>query len=341
MKLDAVMHAHSLAEIKRNARAAERLGFDTLWVPETVHDPLMQLTAAADATSTLGLGTAIVVAFARSPMHLAYAAWDMARYSEGRFILGLGTQIKPHIERRFAMPWSRPAARLREYVQALRHIWQAWQQGTRLNFRGDFYKLTLMPPFFNPGPLPHPHIPIYLAGVNQHLCELAGEIADGFLVHPFHTPAYLQQAIIPWVETGAKRAGRNRNDISLSATVFAIVGDTADERQAQRETVRQQLSFYASTPSYLPVLQTHGWQEVGPALGRLAVRQRWDEMPALITDEMINVFAVEGTWDTLGQKLQARYHSLLDRITLYLPFTSGERDTAWARLLAAFRQADS
>ncbi|NOZ50371.1 MAG: TIGR03617 family F420-dependent LLM class oxidoreductase [Chloroflexi bacterium] len=337
MQFDAVLNANTLFEIKQSARTAEALGFDALWAPETVHDPFVQLALAADATSTLQVGTAIAVAFARSPMQTAYISWDLAGYSEGRFILGLGTQIKPHIERRFAMPWGQPTARLREYVQALRHIWQAWQQGTKLNFRGAFYKFTLMPPFFNPGPLPHPHIPLYLAGVNRHLCELAGELADGFHVHPFHTPDYLRHHIRPWIAAGAARAGRSPEKVALSTTVFAIVGDTEAERQAQWEAVRQQISFYAATPSYQPVLQEHGWGDVGPVLGRLAVRQRWSEMPALISPEMVAVFAVSGTWDEIGARVYERYQGLLDRITLYLPFVAGERDDAWARALKGFR----
>jgi probable F420-dependent oxidoreductase len=243
--------------------------------------------------------------------------------------LGLGTQIKPHIERRFAMPWGQPAARLREYILALRHIWDVWQHGGRLNFRGDFYKMTLMAPFFDPGPLAHPRIPIYIAGVNRRLCELAGELCDGFHVHPFHTPRYLCERIRPWVAGGAQQAGRSIEQVEFSTTVFAVVGDSDEERARNREAVRQQISFYASTPSYRPVLELHGWEALSERLGRLAIRQRWAEMPALISDEMVDVFAVQGTWDEIGPRIHKRYDGLLDRVTLYLPFVPGEQDENW------------
>jgi probable F420-dependent oxidoreductase len=337
MKFDAALVADDTQQILATAAAAEGLGFDCLWASETNHDPFLQLALAAEYTTTLHVGTAIAVAFARSPMHTAYVAWDLARYSQGRFILGLGTQIQAHIERRFAMPWGQPAARLRDYILALRHIWEVWQNGGRLNYRGEFYKLTLMAPFFDPGPIAHPRIPIYIAGVNRLLCELAGELCDGFHVHPFHTPRYLAEAIRPWLAAGANTAGRSLNQVEVSATVFAVVGDSEEEQAAARASVRQQISFYASTPSYRPVLELHGWGELSEQLGRLAVRQRWHEMPALISDEMLDVFAVQGTWAEIGPAIRRRYGGLLDRVTLYLPFRPGERDGSWRRALAAVR----
>lgn len=337
MKFDAALKADTAQQVLATASAAEGIGFDCLWAPETNHDPFLQLVLAAEYTSTMQLGTAIAVAFARSPMHMAYVAWDMARYSQGRFILGLGTQIKPHIERRFAMPWSSPAARLREYILALRHIWDVWQTGGRLNFRGEFYKMTLMAPFFDPGPIEHPHIPIYIAGVNRRLCELAGEICDGFHVHPFHTARYLRDNIRPWVASGAEKAGRTLEQVEFSTTVFAVVGDTEEERARHRELVRQQISFYASTPTYRPVLDLHGWGDLTEELGHLAIRQRWQDMPALISDEMIDVFAVQGTWVDIGRRIHDRYGDLLDRVTLYVPFVPGQQDDRWRSALAGMR----
>jgi probable F420-dependent oxidoreductase len=339
MKLDAILQADTSQQVVAVASAAEGLGFDCLWASETNHDPFLQLVLAADYTSSIQLGTAIAVAFARSPMHTAYVAWDMARYSQGRFILGLGTQIQAHIERRFAMPWGHPTARLREYILTLRHIWDVWQNGSHLNFRGEFYKLTLMAPFFNPGPIAHPVIPIYIAGVNQKLCELAGELADGFHVHPFHSEAYLRERIRPWVAAGAATAGRTLADVEFSTTVFAVVGDTEAERAAAREAVRQQISFYASTPSYRPVLEQHGWGELSDQLGRLALRQRWQEMPGLVTDEMVAAFAVEGAWAEIGQRIHERYHGLLDRVALYLPFVPGAGDESWRQVLRSVHRA--
>lgn len=339
MKFDIVLDADTISQIRETSRAAEALGFDGIWAPETRHDPFPQLALVAEHTHRIELGTAIAVAFARSPMHTAYVAWDMARYSHGRFILGLGTQIKPHIERRFAMPWSKPAARLREYILALKHIWQGWQNNERLNFRGEFYKMTLMSPFFSPGPIEQPNIPIYIAGVNRRLCELAGELCDGFHVHPFHTVDYLRERIRPWVAAGAEKTGRRLDDIVFSTTVFAIVGDSKAERAQRREEVRQQIAFYASTPSYRPVLEQHGWGEIGDRLGRLAARKAWADMPALISDDMVDVFAVTGTWSEIALAIQARYGDMLQRATLYTPFRPGENDDGWRRFLASAHQS--
>ncbi len=333
MKFDIVLDADTLSQIREISRAAEALGFDGIWTPETRHDPFPQLALVAEHTQRLDLGPAIAVAFARSPMHMAYVAWDLARYADGRFILGLGTQIKPHIERRFSMPWSKPAARLREYILALKHIWHGWQYNEKLNFRGEFYKMTLMSPFFNPGPIEHPDIPIYIAGVNRQLCELAGELCDGFHVHPFHTADYLRERIRPWVAAGAEKAGRNVEDVVFSTTVFVIVGDTEQERAQRRQEVRMQIAFYASTPSYRPVLDLHGWGEIGERLGKMAVRKQWVDMPALISDEMLDMFAITGTWEDIGPSIQARYGDLLQRVTLYIPFRPGENDAGWLRFL--------
>ncbi|NUQ38252.1 MAG: TIGR03617 family F420-dependent LLM class oxidoreductase [Caldilineales bacterium] len=339
MKFDVVLDADTPAQIRAAAQAAEAFGFDCLWTPETRHDPFLQIALAAEHSTTLRLGTAIAVAFARSPMQTAYTAWDLARYSQGRFLLGLGTQVKPHIERRFAMPWDSPAARLREYILALRHIWQAWQQGEKLNFRGEFYKFTLMTPFFSPGPIAHPQIPIYIAGVNQKLCELAGELSDGFHVHPFHTEAYLRQCVRPWAQAGAARAGRDLAEVTFSASVFAVAGDDAEEQARNREAVRQQISFYASTPTYHTLFDFHGWGDLSAQLGRLAARQRWEEMPALISDEIIDAVAITGAWEEIGPRIRQRYAGLLDRVTLYLPFVPGRQDASWQRALAGWRAA--
>ncbi len=338
MKFDAALQADTPAQIIAAAQGAESLGFDGLWASETTHDPFLQLVLAGEHTQRMELGTAIAVAFARSPMNTAYLAWDLARYTQGRFILGLGTQVKAHIERRFAMPWSKPAARLREYILALRHIWDTWQHGKRLNFRGEFYRMTLMSPFFDPGPIEHPAIPIYIAGVNRRLCQLAGELCDGFHVHPFHTRRYLQERIRPWIQAGAEQAQRRPEEVTLVSSIFAVVGESEAERAAVREHVRQQVSFYASTPSYRPVLELHGWEAVGEELGKLAARQRWAEMPGLIDDAMLAEFAVEGTWAEIGPRIRERYQGLLDRVALYLPYRPGERDEQWRQVLAGVRE---
>lgn len=320
MKIDTgfgVNNAGDLAELIERARRAEAAGFDALWSSETRHDPFLPLALAAEHTRRIQLGTGIAVAFARSPTVLAHTAWDLQKHSNGRFILGLGTQVKAHIVRRFGMTWDRPAPRLREYILAIRALWQCWQTGEKLDFRGEFFKLTLMAPFFNPGPIEHPHIPIYIAGVNEHLCQLAGELCDGFHVHPFHTPKYLAEFVLPHIELGLRKSGRRRCDIQLASSVFVIGGDTEEERDKNREAVRQQIAFYASTPSYRPVFALHGWQAIAEELSSLAARGRWAEMPSLITDAILAECAEEGAWADLPVKVLRRYDGLLDRVSYY------------------------
>ncbi len=330
MELDLTLLAPALDEMPALARAAEEVGFGTLWVGETKHNPFLPLALAAEHTQRLHLGTAVAIAFPRSPMVTAQVAWDLQRFSRGRLRLGLGTQVRAHIVRRFSTPWEAPVAKLRDYILALRAIWHAWQHRTRLNYRGRFYTFTLMTDFFDPGPIPHPHIPIYIAGVNRGLVRLAGELADGFHVHPFHSPAYLRQVLLPALEEGLQAAGRARDAVRLASTVFVITG-TGSARARLREEVRRQIAFYASTPTYRVVLEVHGWAEVGERLSQLAARQRWDAMPALISDEMLAAFALEADWDDLGPALRARYHGLLDQIALYLPFDPA-RVEEWKRL---------
>ncbi len=339
MKIDAALAFRHLSEVPAVAQAAEEIGFDGLWSSETQHNPFLPLTLAAEHSSRLELGTAIAVAFARSPMELAYTAWDLADLAQGRFILGLGTQVKAHIQRRFSMPWEAPARRLREFILALRAIWDCWQNGTKLNFRGEFYTMTLMTPFFNPGPIEHPDIPIYIAGVNRHLCRVAGELCQGFHVHPLNSARDLRERIIPYIEEGLRMSGRTRADIQLSTAMFVITGETEAEMDQAREEVRAQIAFYASTPTYRPVLETHGWGATGEQLSRLASRGRWDEMPALITDEMLDAFAVTAPWDELPRQVVERYRGLLDRVTYYVPFRADLDVERWKAQVEAFREA--
>jgi probable F420-dependent oxidoreductase len=335
MKLDTYLDPARLRDIPAAARAAEALGFDGLWLPETQHDPFQALAMAAEHTERIELGTAVAIAFARSPALLAYSAWDLAALSDGRFNLGLGTQVQAHIERRFGMTWEAPVAKLREAVQGIRAFWDCWQNGTRLNLRGRFYRFTLMTPFFNPGPIEHPRIPIYIAGVNTALCRLAGEVADGFHVHPFHTRDYLEHVILPNIEAGAAEAGRTRGDVQLVTTAFAVVGDTEAERAAIREEVRQQIAFYGSTPSYRSVWAQHGWEATGERLSTLAARGQWAEMPGAIDDEQLEAFVVSGAWEGVAARLRTKYAGLLDRVALYRPFVSGADEAGWRRFVSA------
>jgi probable F420-dependent oxidoreductase len=329
MKLDAALPPVALPSIAEIARAAEKLGFHGLWSSETIHDPFLPGAIIAEHTQKIQFGTSIAVSFARSPATLAYTAWDLAQSSSGRFILGLGTQVKAHIERRFGMSWpDSVVAKLREQVTAIRTFWKCWQLGERLHFDGDYYKLNLMSPFFNPGPIDHPDIPIYLSGVNAGLAQLAGEVADGFLVHPLHTPTYLEEIILPAIEHGTQKAGRQHKDISISATAFVI---TSPEEEA---FVRAQVAFYASTPSYRAVMKLHGWEQESEQLSALASRSQWQDMPEIISKKMLESLATYASPAELGKKLTQKYHGLADRLTLYLPYQPGLKDAFWEQLTA-------
>lgn len=302
-----------------------------MWTSETRHDPFLPAALIAEHTARLGIGTAIAVSFARSPATLAHSAWDLAAQSEGRFMLGLGTQVRAHIERRFGMPWpDSVTGKLREQILAIRALWDAWQNGARLNFRGEYYKLTLMTPFFNPGPISHPDIPIFIAGVNAGLARLAGQVCDGFHVHPFHSPPYLQEVILPAIEAGLAQAARSRSQISVSVTAFVA---TSPE---QRTLARSQLAFYASTPSYRPVMALHGWTSTAEKLSAHAARGEWDRMPAMVNDEMLDAFCLACPEAGLAEALKARYAGIADRLTIYDPFVPGERDESWRQLVRSF-----
>lgn len=331
MKFEVASLVPNLREMPALAREVEEIGFDALWTSETQHDPFLPLALAAEHTARIELGTAIAVAFARSPTVLAQIAWDLQAQSNGRFILGLGTQVKAHIERRFGMTWEAPAAKLREMILAMRAVWNAWQGEGKVNFRGEFYKITLMTPFFNPGPIDHPEIPIYIAGVNEKLCQVAGELCQGFHVHPFHSAKYIRQVILPNIEIGLQKTGRTRRDIQLASSLFVA------SSEMEREMVRAQISFYASTPTYRPVLEAHDWGATGETLSMLAARGKWDEMPQQITDEMLDVFAVLAPDDKVVDAIKARYAGLLDRITLYTPFEPGQDSEKWRALVSGFK----
>jgi probable F420-dependent oxidoreductase len=327
--------ANPLPQAAELAEAAEALGFAALWTPETGHNPFLPLAIAAEHTSRITLGTAVAIAFPRSPMVTAQLAWDLAAYAEGRFVLGLGTQVRAHIERRFSSSFDQPVARLRDYIQALRAIWATFQTGARLNYRGEFFQHTLMSPFFNPGPIDHPSIPIYIAGVNAGLAQLAGELCDGFHAHPLNSAKYLREELRPQIAAGATKAGRNPSACALAGSAFVITGNDSASVERMRAFVRQQIAFYASTPTYRSVLECHGWEAVGEQLSQLAAQQRWNEMPALVSAEMLEAFAVEASPQQLSLALRERFDGLLDRVGIYsLPFHPGQHDDLWRRLIA-------
>jgi probable F420-dependent oxidoreductase len=298
------------------AQQAVELGYDGFFSSETQYDPFFPLLLAGVEAPTLELGTAIAVAFPRSPMVTAMSAWDLARLSRGRFILGLGTQVRAHIVRRFASTWDRPGARLRDYILALRAIWDAWQSSTPLKYEGEFYNFSLMTPFFDPGPIPDPAIPVYIAGVGPHLSRLAGELCDGFHVHPFHTTRYLDNVVLPGISAGAGRAGRDLSDVERATTVFVMTGETEAEIEQAMAPVRQQISFYASTPSYKPVLEANDW-DIGDELISMSKRGQWGEMAALVPDEVVLEVGVAAPIDRLGTAIKDRYGDRVQRVGFY------------------------
>jgi probable F420-dependent oxidoreductase len=322
MDVDSIIGS-SIASAGAQAAELEATGYTGGWTAETSHDPFLPLVPAAAQTSTLELGTSIAVAFARNPMTLANLAWDLQAYSHGRFVLGLGSQIKPHITKRFSMPWSQPAARMRELILAIRAIWDSWLTGGRLEFRGEFYTHTLMTPFFSPNPadvegfgVPR----IFLAGVGERMTEVAGEVADGFLCHGFTTERYLREVTIPALERGRSKAGKTMDGFEISGPSFVVTGADDAEQAAAEKGTRQQIAFYGSTPAYRPVLELHGWGGLQDELNARSKQGKWAEMGDLIDDEMLSTFAVVGPLEAVGPELRRRYGDVISRISFYAPY---------------------
>jgi probable F420-dependent oxidoreductase len=335
VKVDAGTYQPTLEAAAAAAVQAEADGYDGWSAFETQLDPILACAVAAERTRNVELGTSILVAFARNPMTVALQANDVQALSGGRFTLGLGSQIKPHITRRYSMPWSKPAARMREFILAIRAIWKCWETDGSLDFEGEFYSHTLMSPFFNPGPNPHGNPKIMLAAVGPLMTETAGEVADGILVHGFSTERYLREATLPALERGWEKAGRGREGFEITAPSMVVTADTDDERSAGVDFVRKQIGFYGSTPAYRPVLDLHGWGDLQEELTAMTKRGEWDAMSELITDEMVETFAVVGTPEEAVAEVKRRYGDIATRITLQLP---AERDEArWRGLFDELR----
>ena len=337
MKFDASLLVHDLGQMPALARFADETGFDGIWTFETAHEPFLPLVLAAEHSRNLSVGTSIAVAFARSPAILASISWDLARFSKGRFILGLGTQVKGHNERRFGVKWDRPVEKMREVILAVRAIWDCWQNKTRLNFQGEYFKLNLMTPFFSPAPHEYHRIPIFIAGVNRRMCQLGGELCEGFHVHPLHSARYLKEIVLPNVEQGLRQGGRQRTDIELSSSLLVIPTDDPQQAAKYESEVRQQISFYASTPPYRPVFELEGWGDVADRLKAMAARGRWNEMPAQITDDMLDRLALRGSWAELPGKILKKYSGLLDRVSYYFPVVPGENEAGWRVTVGGFK----
>jgi len=336
MKIDGGLIT-DLAAVPDRVRDLEDLGYDGAVSVETGHDPFLPLALAAEHSSRVDLITSVAIALARSPMTTAYTANDLNVLSGGRMVLGLGSQIKPHIEKRFSMPWSAPAARMREFISALRAIWTSWQTGERLAFRGDHYTLTLMTPFFSPGPSLFGPPRVFLGALGDRMCEVAGEVADGVLLHPFATDRYVRERALPAVERGLARAGRSRDSFEFGITPFVATGPDEEAVRRALAPIRQQIAFYGSTPAYRIVLELHGWGETQDELNALSKRGRWSDMAELVTDEMLDAFVVQAPLDRLAEALGRRAAGVADRLQLFSPW-GADRD-AWRALLKDIESA--
>jgi probable F420-dependent oxidoreductase len=308
------------SNVSSSAALAEEQGYSGIWAAEVRHDPLLTLANAAVTTSWISLGTGILVAFARSPMITATMANDVQLLSEGRLLLGLGSQIKPHIEKRYSMPWSHPASRMREYVLALRAIWSSWNDQVPLRFRGEYYRHTLMPPFFNPGPNPYGAPKVFVAAVGELMTEVAGEVADGLLVHPFTTERYLREVTMPALERGLAKSGRTRENFEISLSGLVTTGTTSDSRLSAETGVRKQIAFYASTPAYRGVLDLHGWGGLNIELNALSRSGKWDAMWSLINDDVLRAFSIVGRPEQVPALVMERYADMIDRFSLNIPY---------------------
>jgi probable F420-dependent oxidoreductase len=337
MKVDGGIGS-DLSKAGAEAHELEVAGYSGIWTAETSHDPFFPLLLAAQGTESVELGTSIAVAFARNPMILANVGWDLQNYSGGRFVLGLGSQIKPHITKRFSMPWSHPAARMREMVLAIRAIWDSWNNGTKLDFRGDFYSHTLMTPFFNPGPNPHGNAKIFLAGVGELMTEVAGEVCDGFICHGFTTERYLREVTIPALLRGRAKAGKSDLEgFEIVGPSFVVTGSNENELEKASQGTRQQIAFYGSTPAYKPVLDLHGWGGLQDELNTMSKQGKWVEMGNLVDDEILNTFAVVGEPERIAGELHRRYGDVIARVSFYAPYRSDPE--RWKRVLADMKAA--
>ena len=339
MKVDGGI-SNELDKAAASAKETEAAGYDGAWTVETAHDPFLPLVLAAEHTEHLELGTSIAVAFARNPMTLAHIGWDLHSFAKGRFILGLGSQIKPHITKRFSMEWSHPAPRMREMILAIRAIWDTWQNGTPLAFRGDFYTHTLMTPFFTPdradlGDFGVPRI--FLAGVGELMTEVAGEVCDGFICHGFTTERYLRDVTLPALARGRAKAGKTMEGFEIVGPSFVVTGNNEAETAAAAAGTRQQIAFYGSTPAYKGVLELHGWDGLHEELNALSKKGGWVEMGNLITDDILNTFAVVGEPEQIAPELLRRYGDVIQRISFYAPYKSDP--DRWRGVLAALQTA--
>lgn len=329
-----------LTRVAEDARLVEALGYDGLVVEETKDDPFVIMALAAQATKKLKVGTAVAIAFPRSPTVMAMSAWTVQKLSKGRFTLGLGPQVRGHIERRYGVAWSPPAPRMREYVRAVRAVWDCWQNGTRLDVQGEHYNINLMVPLFNPGPIEHPDIPIHLAAVNTVMCQVAGEVADGLRPHPVCTPSYIKQVMLPAARAGAAKSGRSLDNFRVCMKPLVATAETEEELVAKVRDARARIAFYASTPGYIAAFEHLGLGDLARECQQLSKAQRWEELPPFITDEILDQFVTIGTYDQIGRKLCDRFGKLVTTIEFSIAVKS-PKDFETLKRLARDIQAES
>ena len=327
MKVDGGLFG-ALDKVAERSRFLEASGYDGAFSAEVSNNPFFPLVIGAEHTERIELITGIAVAFARSPMNLANIAHDLNAFSKGRFILGIGSQIRPHITRRFSMPWSHPAARMREYILAMRAVWDCWYKGEPLNFKGEFYTHTLMTPMFTPTDLEHGPPRVMLAAVGPKMAEVAGETSDGILAHAFTTERYMREVTVPAVERGLAKAGKKRSDFEFACPTFVVTGATDEAMEQSKQVNRKQIAFYGSTPAYRPVLEMHGWGALQDELNILSKRGEWDEMGERITDDILEEFAIVAEPKDVPARVKARCGDILDRMvcTMELPDVDQQRE---------------
>jgi probable F420-dependent oxidoreductase len=338
VKIDGPFYAQ-LGDAAEEAARLAAIGYDGVYTLEGSWDPFYPLVMAAEHAPGLDLATGIAVAFPRNPMHLAYQAWDLHKFSGGKFLLGIGSQVKAHIENRFGTEFSPPASRMREYIQALKAIFDCWQNGERLNFEGKFYRHTLMTPMFNPGPNPHGIPPVLLGALGPRMTEVAGEVADGLIVHPFNSMPFLEQQALPAVERGLAASGRSRADFILQINAIVITGETAAERAAAEESVRGLLGFYSSTPAYRPPMEAVGYGDLQPELNKLSKEGRWEELGKYIDQPFLDAFTTNGEPGEIADKLLEKYGAHADRLAIYAPYAAP--DAMWKEIIARLKAGSS
>lgn len=334
MKVDLMCMRPDLGGIGALAEQAEAMGYAALLAAETGMEPFMPLALAAEHTERIQLGTCVAVALSRSPVHLAHAGHDLQRFSKGRFILGIGSQVRGHIEKRFSSTFTQPTERMKDAIGAIRAIWRSWNEAEPLDYQGPFYRHTLMTPFFSPDPNPYGPPPIYLAASGADMTAVGGEVADGLMLHALTSTATMAEITLPALERGLKASGRSRSDVELYAPVFVITGSTAEEMQTAEKAVRRQMAFYISTPAYRKVLALHGRLDLPAQLNALAQAGRWKEMGNLVDDEILDLFSIAGKPEEIGPSLIGRFGETLDRVALYAPYTHDPEP--WPRVLPGF-----